>query len=359
MNEPGRHTHPESTGDGAFEAFLGTVASGGDRGEAVASVVRALGESVSSISALLRAGPDSEADVDPDRPDAQDRARVRSRTDEAAHDIVLQALRRTGRVASVVSENRTEAAVLAPGGDLAVAVDPLDGSTNVELGLSGGTIFGVYPAHPEVVEASFLRPGRDLLAAGYAIYGPNTVLVVSVGAEVRAFRLDPERGELVGLKDRVEVPRATARIAINVSNHRHWDEPVRTWVDHCFQGDEGPRGKDFKMHWIGSLVPEVHQVLFAGGVYLYPRDARPGYENGRVRYLYEAAPIAYLMEKAGGGATDGVNAILDRTPKHLHQRTPFIFGSSEKVERIVRYHTDPDMVQETSPLFGRRGLFRS
>jgi fructose-1,6-bisphosphatase I len=325
----------------------------------VASAVRAIGDSVSSISALLRAGPDPEAGIDPDRTDAQDRTRIRSRTDEAAHGIVLAALKRTGQVAAVVSENQADAAVLAPSGPVAVAVDPLDGSANVELGLSGGTIFGVYPAHPEVVEASFLRPGRDLVAAGYAIYGPHTVLVVSVGAEARAFRLDPGSGEFVAHRERMDIPQATARIAINVSNYRHWDEPVRTWVDHCFQGDEGPRGKDFKMHWIGSLVPEAHQILSAGGVYLYPRDARPGYEGGRVRYLYEAAPIAYLVEKAGGGATDGVNAILDRTPRHLHQRTPFIFGSSDKVERIVRYHTDPDMVQETSPLFGRRGLFRS
>ncbi len=359
MNEPGRQTHPDPAADQGFEAFLSTVGTEGGRGDAVASALRAMGDSVSAISALLRAGPDPEADVTPERVDAQARTRIRSRTDEAAHDIVLTALKRTGRVASVVSENRTEAAVLAPDGAVAVAVDPLDGSTNVELGLSGGTIFGIYPAHPEVVEASFLRPGRDLLAAGYAIYGPNTVLVVSVGAEVKAFRLDPETGALVGFRARVQIPRATARIAINVSNYRHWDEPVRTWVDHCFQGDEGPRGKDFKMHWIGSLVPETHQILFAGGVYLYPRDARPGYESGRVRYLYEAAPIAYLVERAGGGATDGGNAILDRAPKHLHQRTPLIFGSAEKVERIVRYHTDPDMVQETSPLFGRRGLFRS
>jgi len=350
---------PAPLGQDGFEEFLSTVADHGEHGEALASALRALGRSVSSIAAMLRTGPDPEATVAPQRSDAQDRTRIRSQADETAHELVMGALREAGGVASVVSENRRDVAVLAPDGSLAVAVDPLDGSTNVELGLSGGTIFGIYPAHPEVVEASFLRRGRDLLAAGYAIYGPHTVLVVSVGAEVRAFRLDPRSGDVESLHDRIEVPRATARIAINVSNYRHWDEPVRTWVDHCFQGDEGPRGKDFRMHWIGSLVPEAHQILFAGGVYLYPRDARPGYENGRVRYLYEAAPIAYLMERAGGGATDGVNAILDRTPQHLHQRTPFIFGSSEKVEGIVRYHTDPDMVQETSPLFGRRGLFRT
>lgn len=253
------------------------------------------------------------------------------------------------------SEECDQALELNPGGDLALAIDPLDGSSNIGVNISIGTIFGIFPAEA-TPEASFLRPGRALLAAGYVIYGPQCCLVVTRGAGVEHWLLDPQSGAFRRLGD-LHLPQISSEFAINASNYRHWDQAVRAYVDDCVAGTEGPKGRDFNMRWIASLVAETHRILVRGGVFLYPADRRRGYEAGRLRYLYEAAPIAFLMEQAGGAASDGRDAILDLAPRALHGRIPLVFGCRGNVARVAAYHDLPH--HEAAALFGRRGLFRS
>ena len=241
-------------------------------------------------------------------------------------------------------------------GTFALAIDPLDGSSNIGVNVSIGSIFAIFPVG-DTAEESFLRPGRELLGAGYVIYGPQCCLMLSFGRGVQRYQLDPDSGRFHLVAADVAIPRTSSELAINASNYRHWPRPVRSWVDDCFTGREGPRAQDFNMRWIASLVAEAHRILCRGGVFLYPADARKGYERGRLRYLYECAPIAFLIEQAGGAATDGVDRILAHAPQSLHERTPFIFGSAENVARISAYHDLPEA--ETAALFGSRGLFRS
>ncbi len=252
------------------------------------------------------------------------------------------------------SEERESAEILAPDGRLAVAIDPLDGSSNIDVNVSIGTIFSVVEAG-ETAEESFLRPGRGQLAAGYAVYGPQTALVLAHAEGVALFVLDREHGTFLLAREGLKIPETASEFAINASNYRHWSKPVRAYIDDCLSGIDGPRGKNFNMRWVASLVAETHRVLMRGGIFLYPSDRRPGYERGRLRMVYECAPIAFVVEKAGGRATDGTDPILDQSPADLHARTPFVFGSAEKVARVAAYHDLPP--SEVSPLFGKRGLF--
>ncbi len=256
----------------------------------------------------------------------------------------------------LASEEQEGVIEINPEGTLALAIDPLDGSSNIGANVSIGSIFALYPA-AGTAEASFLRPGRDLIGAGYAIYGPQCCLMLSFGAGVQKYLLDPDTRRFHLLAPQVEIARKSWEFAINASNYRHWPRPIRAWVDDCFAGAEGPREKNFNMRWVASLVAETHRILGRGGVFLYPGDRRKGYERGRLRYLYEGAPIAFLIEQAGGAATDGIDRILDHTPASLHERTPLVFGSADNVARVSAYHDLPEA--ETAALFGTRGLFRS
>ncbi|MDZ4134368.1 MAG: fructose-bisphosphatase class I, partial [Paracoccaceae bacterium] len=201
------------------------------------------------------------------------------------------------------------------------------------------------------------RPGHDLLAAGYAIFGPQCCLVISFGAGVCKYVLDPQTQQFRLTADTLQIRPESSEFSINASNYRHWPGPIRAYIDDCVSGTDGPRERDFNMRWVASLVAETHRILTRGGIFLYPRDDRDGYGNGRLRLVYECAPIAFLVTQAGGGATDGCDAILDAVPGHLHARIPFVFGSAPKVARVAAYHDLPE--KETSALFGKRGLFRS
>lgn len=278
---------------------------------------------------------------------------------QAALDVMADAAFRTALAGSGVrwyaSEELDTVAALDDDGTLAIAIDPLDGSSNIDVNVSIGTIFGFYPAEA-TAEASFLRPGRELRAAGYVIYGPQTALVASFGAGVAKFVLDRATGVFRLAAGAVAIPACSTEYAINASNYRHWSPPIRAYIDDCLAGAEGPHACDFNMRWIASLVAEVHRIVTRGGVFLYPSDRRPGYEHGRLRRVYECAPIAFVIEQAGGRATDGCDRILDQRATSLHERTPFVFGSAEKVDRVAAYHDLPEA--ETSALFGKRGLFR-
>ena len=287
---------------------------------------------------------------------------VQKELDVLANAILFSALREAP-VAALVSEEIESAVPLNPTGSLLVAIDPLDGSSNIDANVSIGTIFSILPAPPgdgsPPDATAFFQPGEQQLAAGYVIYGPLTALAVTTGAGTHIFTLDRRSAQFRLSIERVRVPPKTREFAINASNHRHWDEPIRIYVDDCLKGCEGPRGEDFNMRWIASMVAEAHRVLARGGIYMYPGDLRNGYEHGRLRLIYEANPVALRMEPARPAAANGTARILAITPQGLHQRVPLIFGSRDEVDRLDRYHRDPYPLGERSPLFGRRGLFRS
>lgn len=274
--------------------------------------------------------------------------------DVMADEVFMAALRGTG-VRWYASEEQDGVAELDADGALALAIDPLDGSSNIDVNVSIGTIFGIQPAEPEA-EATFLRNGHHLLAAGYFVYGPQTALIVSFGAGVRQFILDRETGRFVESPAPL-VPGDASEFAINASNYRHWSPPIRAYIDDCLAGIDGPRGKNFNMRWIASLVAETHRIMTRGGIFLYPADNRTGYARGRLRLVYECAPIAFLVEQAGGRATDGLTRLLDLVPDQLHARVPFVFGTPDKVDRVTAYHDLPE--QDVNALFSNRGLFRA
>ena len=261
-------------------------------------------------------------------------------------------------VRGVVSEERDDPVAIDADGTLLVAIDPLDGSSNIDANIAIGTFFSVLDAPPgELHAAHFLQPGVRQRAAGFVVYGPHVAFVFTTGAGVCIATLDPDtngyRISSVGAK----IPADSSEFAINASNSRHWPEPVQTYVEDCLEGDEGPRGRNFNMRWVASTVADVYRILARGGVYLYPEDSRPGYEHGRLRLLYEANPVAFLIEQAGGAAIDGFHRILDVKPTSIHVRTPLIFGSKDKVERIGLYYSEGSASQR-APLFGKRGLLR-
>lgn len=347
------------TGGITLEQYMVNWAAQDLRRMEIATTVCALASACRSISQLIGAGALAgalgEARGDHGAGDVQ------KALDVIANDMIIAALAHTP-VAAVVSEELDASVVLNPGSTLLVAIDPLDGSSNIETNVSIGTIFSVQPAPFDgsaLDLPAFLQPGVRQLAAGYALYGPHTAFVVTVGAGTHVFTLDRKCGEFKLTAESVRVPHKTREFAINASNHRHWDEPIRIYVDDCLKGTEGPRGEDFNMRWIASMVAEAHRVLTRGGIYMYPSDLRDGYKNGRLRLIYEANPVAWLIEQAGGAASTGTERILDITPASIHQRVPFLFGSRDEVARLDRYHVDPYPLGERSPLFGRRGLFRS
>jgi fructose-1,6-bisphosphatase I len=228
-----------------------------------------------------------------------------------------------------------------PQGEYLLLFDPLDGSSNIDVNVSIGTIFSVL-TKPEggsaVTEKDFLQAGHCQVAAGYCIYGPQTTLVLTVGQGVAMFTLDREQGSFVLTQEHVQIPPDTQEFAINMSNMRHWDAPVRRYIDECLQGKEGPRGKDFNMRWIASMVADVHRILTRGGVFMYPWDKREPNKAGKLRLMYEANPMAWLVEQAGGAATNARQRILELQPSQLHERVSVVLGSKNEVERVTLYH---------------------
>lgn len=280
-----------------------------------------------------------------------------SALDMFADEAFVNGLKGTG-VRGVVTEGRADPVAVDAEGTLLVAIDPLDGSSNIDANISVGTFFSVLDAAAgELQAAQFLQPGRKQRAAGFVIYGPHVAFIFTTGAGVHIATLDPDsnRYRISGLGTRISSE--STEFAINAANSRHWPEPVRAYVEDCVEGDEGPRGRNFNMRWVASAVADVYRILARGGVYLYPEDSREGYENGRLRLVYEANPIAFLVEQAGGAATDGFHRILDVKPTSLHARTPLIFGSKDGVEQIGRYYSEGSAAQ-SAPLFARRGLLR-
>lgn len=270
---------------------------------------------------------------------------VQKKLDVISNEILLEANEWGGHLAALASEEMDEPHPIPnrfPKGEYLLVFDPLDGSSNIDINVSVGTIFSVLrcPANCEADEKAFLQPGREQVAAGYAVYGPSTLLVLTVGDGVDTFTLDREMGSFILTRRQLRIPEQTREFAINMSNMRHWDAPVRRYIEECLAGADGSREQNFNMRWIASMVADVHRIMSRGGVFLYPRDSRPGVESGKLRLLYEANPMAMIVEQAGGVAVTGQQRILDVQPTSLHQRTSVILGSREEVERIARYHSE-------------------
>ena len=288
---------------------------------------------------------------------------AQQRLDVLANDAFLRCVEWGGHVAAMASEEMPAPVATAhAAGKYLLVFDPLDGSSNIDVNVAVGSIFSILraPAAGEAAdERAFLQPGATQVAAGYAIYGPSTMLVLSVGNGVHAFTLERSIGEFILTHPDLRIPAASSEFAINTSNSRFWEPPVRRYVAECLAGAAGARGRDFNMRWIASLVAEAHRILMRGGVFLYPRDRKDAARAGRLRLLYEANPIGFLVEQAGGRASTGHGAVLAVPPAQLHQRIPFVFGSREEVERIERYHAeDTGDADLDLPLFHARGLFR-
>ncbi len=274
--------------------------------------------------------------------------------DIIADDMFFKAICKTG-VRWFASEEREEVVEANAAGRLALAIDPLDGSSNIDVNMSIGTIFSIYEAK-DTGDKSFLRPGTEQLVGGYIIYGPQTGMIITFGKGTLSLILDPDSNRFVILDQALKIPDNASEFAINASNYRHWPKPVRAYIDDCYSGTTGPRGKDFNMRWVASLVAETHRIITRGGIFLYPGDDRKGYEHGRLRMVYECAPIAFVIEQAGGQATDGCDRLLEQRAKMLHARTPLVFGAPDKVSRLAAYYDLPEF--ESSALFHNRGLFR-
>ena len=274
-----------------------------------------------------------------------------------------------GHLAGMASEEHRDIIPISAGsprGRYLLLFDPLDGSSNIDVNIAVGTIFSVLKS-PRPGEAAsledFLQPGTEQVCAGFALYGPATMLILTTGQGVNAFTLDPGIGEFVLTHPLLRIPEETDEFAINASNERFWEPPVRRYVEECLAGRSGPRDKDFNMRWIASLVAEAYRILIRGGVFMYPRDSKNPEQPGRLRLMYEANPIAFIIEQAGGSASTGRDRIMTLAPESLHQRVPFVFGSKREVERINRYHheyaTGQEVEEAPSPLFGTRSLFRN
>ncbi|MFC7289988.1 class 1 fructose-bisphosphatase [Herminiimonas glaciei] len=269
---------------------------------------------------------------------------VQKKLDIISNDILLEANEWGGHLAAMASEEMETIHPIPnryPMGEYLLLFDPLDGSSNIDVNVSIGTIFSVLKAADGMqapTEADFLQPGSKQVVAGYAVYGPQTVLVLTTGNGVQCFTLDREMGSWVMTQRDMQIPADTKEFAINASNARHWHPPVKRYVDEMLAGTTGPRAKDFNMRWIASMVADVHRILNRGGIFMYPADAREPDKPGKLRLMYEANPMAFIVEQAGGAATDGQQRILDIQPEKLHQRVPVFLGSKNEVELVTSYH---------------------
>jgi fructose-1,6-bisphosphatase I len=269
---------------------------------------------------------------------------VQKKLDVIANEMLLEANEWGGHLAAMASEEMESIHPIPhryPKGEYLLLFDPLDGSSNIDVNVSIGTIFSVLKAPEgmkEPTEQAFLQPGSKQVAAGYAVYGPQTVLVLTTGNGVNCFTLDREMGSWVLTESGMKIPEDTKEYAVNGSNARHWYPPVKRYVDELLAGKTGPRGKDFNTRWIASMVADVHRILNRGGIFMYPADAREPDKPGKLRLMYEANPMSFLIEQAGGAATNGKQRILDIQPQKLHERVAVFLGSKNEVERVTSYH---------------------
>jgi fructose-1,6-bisphosphatase I len=271
---------------------------------------------------------------------------IQKKLDVISNEVLIEANEWGGHLAAMASEEMDSIHVVPnryPQGEYLLLFDPLDGSSNIDVNVSIGTIFSVLRklGHTRgVSEEDFLQPGKHQAAAGYCVYGPQTTLVLTLGDGVAVFTLDRETGSWVLTQSDLRLPPDTKEFSVNMSNMRHWAAPVVRYINECVAGKTGPRGKDFNMRWVGSMVSDVHRILTRGGVFLYPWDQREPDKPGKLRLMYEANPMAFIVEQAGGQATNGKERILDIVPSKLHERVSVVLGSKNEVDRVTQYHAE-------------------
>jgi len=340
------HHHPGSTGE--FSGLL----------SAVATAVKVISNQVSRGALIDALGSAGQHNV---------QGEVQKKLDVISNEVLIGETEWTGHLAAMASEELTGIYPVPAAyrrGKYLLVFDPLDGSSNIDANISVGTIFSVLRTPEPGAEPRtehFLQPGTAQVCAGFALYGPSTMLILTTGEGVDGFTLDRDIGSFVLTHPQLRIPEECSEFAINASNERFWEPPVRRYIAECLAGRTGPRGRDFNMRWIASLVAETYRILTRGGVFLYPRDSKEPAQPGRLRLLYECNPVAFLVEQAGGRASTGRRPVMAVQPDSLHQRVPLIFGSASEVDRIERYHRDPDHSHEPSfddSLFNTRSLFR-
>jgi fructose-1,6-bisphosphatase I len=339
----------QSKSDHDLDSFLDQKISATAGLVHVANVIREMARAGLELSEVVSRGLLS-GRLDASRGSTNNDGDIQKELDVIANDLFIAGLKRAP-VAIMVSEELNEPLVLAPDAPLVVAIDPLDGSSNIDANVSIGTIFSIMPRLADAVshDAHFLLPGRLQVGAGFVVYGPQTSIMFSLGEGTHIFTLDRQEGRFLQAVADLKIPGEAGEYAINSSNYRHWGAPVRAFVDDCTQGVEGPLKRNYNMRWIASLVADAYRILLRGGVFLYPGDQRSGYAEGRLRQLYEANPIAMLVENAGGTATNGNEPILDLVPHHIHARIPLVFGSPGLVDLVGEYHKDPQFSAKHTP----------
>ena len=335
-----------------------------ERDEQLTALINDIQTSCKYISAAVARGPLQGAQGSNATRNVQ--GEMQQKLDVIANDIMLRSCEWGGQLCGMVSEELAEPYGIPqvyPRGRYLLAFDPLDGSSNIDVNVSVGSVFSILRAPRGVEPATaedFLQPGTQQVCAGYALYGPASMLVLTLGRGVHGFSLDPEIGAYILTHPNMTVPEDSREFAINASNERFWERPVQRYVAECVRGKAGVRDADFNMRWIASLVAEIHRILMRGGLFMYPRDNRDPSKPGRLRLLYEANPMAMIMEQAGGSASTGRARVLEITPTSIHQRVPLILGSRNEVERIERYHREFDAGTDeafASPLFNTKSLF--
>ena len=261
--------------------------------------------------------------------------------DVIANDVIKTALKGIPAVKGMASEEEANTVPCNPNGELLVLFDPLDGSSNIDVNVTVGTIFSVLQAEPEddaTHESTYLQPGREQLAAGYVLYGPSTLLAITTGKGTHIFTFDPRIGEFWLQRENIKVPSITKEFAINMSNQRFWLPPMQNYVADLLRGEEGPLGKRYNMRWIASMVAEIHRILTRGGIFMYPYDSREANKPGKLRLMYEGNPMSMLIEQAGGKASTAFEKIMDVEPQSIHERVSVVMGSADEVDTVVRYH---------------------
>jgi fructose-1,6-bisphosphatase I len=339
-----------------LQACVAASCSAQESGAACAAIITALAEAARGLAGVIAAGP--LAGITETAVGTNCDGDTQKELDVVADRMMHSALSSVP-VAGILSEERQLPEMIDPHAPFCVAIDPLDGSANLQNNISVGTIFSIRPRGQNAL-ASFFEPGTLQRAAGFFIYGPQICLVLALDRSVDLFVLDPATAEFVLLRRGLRVPENAAEFAINASNRRHWASAVRSYVDECLQGTAGPRGCDYNMRWIASLVAESYRILMRGGIFLYPADARPGYRDGRLRLVYEAHPMALIMEWAGGAASNGRSRILELSARSPHQRSPLVMGDVRAVRdlEVLGEGIEPLFESGDAPLFARRGLFR-
>jgi fructose-1,6-bisphosphatase I len=269
---------------------------------------------------------------------------TQKKLDIISNVLMVDTLLGGGIAAALASEEMDEMIVASESGKYLILFDPLDGSSNIDVNMSVGTIFSILerPNSNSIETRDFFQAGQHQVAAGYALYGPSTMLILTLGSGVDVFTLDRDLGEFILTSEGLEIPADTQEFAINMSNQRHWEAPMQRYVNECIEGKEGVRGKDFNMRWVASMVGDVHRILMRGGIFMYPYDLKDPKKAGKLRLMYEANPMSFLIEQAGGASTTGRHRIMDVEPNGLHQRIPVILGSRNEVLRVTHYHVQPD-----------------